>query len=95
MDEPLIIFQDIESPTLRQQLRDMVDELIQLSPSDAYFSATFGQIKNGFLADIKVASESASMQVLDTADAFGEMMAHVREKLLTQIVDWRNHRFAS
>lgn len=73
----------------------MVDELIQLSPSDAAVRATFQQIQDHFFADVKVTAESAYMSVLDQADAFGDMMDHVRAKLLTQIVDWRNHRFAS
>jgi hypothetical protein len=94
MDNAQIIFQDIECPKLRQQLTDMVDELIQLSPSDAAFRATFQHIQDHFLAEIKVASESVYMTVADEASAFGDMMDHVRAKLLSQIVDWRNQRFA-
>lgn len=95
MNDPTIVFEDIESPRLRLQLREMMEEMIQLAPSDAACFATFRQLSDSFVAEVKFASESAYMQVADQTAAVADLILHVKEKLLTQIVDWRNHRFAS
>ena len=93
MNDPLIVFQNIDNPRLRQQLRDMMDEMIELAPSDAACRATFQFLTDRFLANIQIASESAVMHVEDSTMAVGDLILHVKEKLLLQIVDWRNHRF--
>ena len=95
MMDPQIIFQDIESPTVRQQVKALMEDLIQLCPSDAAVKATFGQLHGSFLADIKIASESVSMQATDQCSALTDVLEHVKTKLMGQIVDWRNGRFAS
>ena len=33
--DPQIIFENIECPSLRQQAKDLMEDIIQLSPSDA------------------------------------------------------------
>lgn len=95
MMDPQIVFQNIESPTLRQQVKDLMEDIIQLCPSDAAVRATFRFFQDRFLADIKIASESAYMTVVDQAGALGDLLEGVQSKLLSQIVDWRTHRFAS
>jgi hypothetical protein len=93
--DPQIEFRDIESPTLRQQAKDLMEEMVQLFPSDSAVIATFGHFQNSFLAEIKVASESVYMTAIDQAGTLGEVLASVKEKLMGQIIDWRIHRFAS
>lgn len=95
MIDAQIVFQNIECPNLRQQVKDLMEEMIQISPSDAAVKATFRFIQNRFLADIKIASASAYMTVVDQASVLGDLLEHVQAKLMGQIVDWRNHRFAS
>ena len=93
--DPQIVFEDIESPDQRQKMKDMLDEIVQLSPSDAAVRATFRFFQDHFLAEIKIASESAYMTAVDQAGALGDLMEHLKSKLMGQIVDWRIHRFAS
>jgi hypothetical protein len=95
MNDPQITFQGIDCPDFRQQVKTLMDELIQLCPSDSAVRATFRHFQNTFVAEIKVASESVCMQVLDQAAALNDVLDHVKAGLLSQIVDWRNHRFAS
>ncbi len=95
MMDPKIVFQDIECPSLRLQVNELMEELFQVLPSDSAVRATFRFIHNRFLADIKVASESVYMTAIDQAGALGDLLDHVKTKLMGQIVDWRNHRFAS
>jgi hypothetical protein len=94
MADPLIVFQNIDSPHLRAQVKDFLEELILLSPSDAAVKATFRYMQNRFLVDLKVASESAYMTVIDQARTIGDLLDHTKSKLLDQIKDWRAHRFA-
>ena len=93
--DPQIVFQNIECPDVRQQVKDLMDEIIQLSPSDAAVKATFRFFQDKFLAEIKIASETAYMTAVDQAAALGDLLEHVKSKLMGQIVDWRIHRFAS
>lgn len=92
MTDPQILFQGIDCPRLRQQAKNLMEEMAQLCPSDSAVKATFRHIQNDFLAEIKVASETAYMQVIDQAEALTDCLDHVRSKLLTQIIDWRSHR---
>ncbi len=94
MFDPQIVFQGIECPKLRQQMKNLVEDLTQLCPSDSCVKATFQHTTDRFLADIKIASESVSMQAMDQAFALTDALEHVRNNLMGQIVDWRNHRFA-
>ena len=94
MLDPNIVFQGIECPKLRQQMKNLVEDLTQLCPSDSCVNATFKQIPDRFLADIKIASESVYMQAVDQASAMTDVLDHIRANLMGQIVDWRNHRFA-
>jgi hypothetical protein len=93
--DPQIEFQDIESPSLRQQAKDLLEDLTQLFPSDSAVRATFWHFQGSFLAEIKVASESAYMTAVDQAGALGEVLEGLKRKLMGQIIDWRIHRFAS
>jgi hypothetical protein len=93
--DPRIDFLDIESPSLRQQVQDLMEELVMLCPSDSAVRATFRRIQGGFLADIKVASESVYMAVWDQTAGIAELLEHVEAQLMHQIIDWRSHRFAS
>lgn len=95
MIDPQIVFQGIECPKLRQQVKGLIEDLTQLCPSDSCVIATFKQIQDRFLADIKIASESVYMQAVDQASAMTDVLEHIKTKLMGQIVDWRNHRFAS
>lgn len=95
MIDPQIVFQGIECPKLRQQVKDLIEDLTQLCPSDSCVIATFRHLPDRFLADIKIASESVFMQAVDQASALGDVMDHIKAKLMGQIVDWRTHRFAS
>lgn len=95
MMDPQIVFQNIESPDTRQQISSLIEDLIQLCPSDSSVKATFKRFQDSFLAEIKVASESVCMQAADQASGLADVLEHVKSKLLSQIVDWRNHRFAS
>lgn len=95
MLDPQIVFQGIDCPQLRQQAKDLVEDLTQLCPSDSCVMATFGHLPDRFLADIKIASESVFMQAVDSASALGDVMDHIKSKLMGQIVDWRNQRFIS
>lgn len=94
MTDPQIDFQNIESPTLQLQVKDLMDDLIQLCPSDANVRASFRFLQDRFLADIKVASESVYMQAVDSAGVLAELLDDIRAKLMSQIIDWRSHRFA-
>ncbi len=94
MLDPNIVFQGIECPKLRQQMKNLVEDLTQLCPSDSCVSATFKQIPDRFLADIKIASESVFMQARDQATVITDVLDHVKSSLMGQIEDWRNHRFA-
>ena len=93
--DPQINFEDIENPGLRQQAKDLMEDMVQLFPSDAAVKATFRFFQNSFLAEIKVASESACMTAIDQAGALADVLASVKSKLMGQIIDWRIHRFAS
>ena len=95
MQDPQINMFDIDCPTLRGQVKSLVEDLSQLCPSDANVKATVRKLHDKFLAEFKVASESAFMQAIDQAGALTDCLDHIREKMLSQIVDWRNHRFAS
>ena len=95
MLDPQIIFQNIECPNLRQQAKDLLEDIIQLSPSDAAVKATFRFIQNHFLADIKIASESVFMSSREQAAGLADLLERVKSKLMGQIIDWRSHRFAS
>ncbi len=95
MMDPQIIYQNIESPDIRQQISALMEDLIQLCPSDSSVKATFKHLQDSFLAEIKVASESVCMQAADQASGITDVLEHVKSKLMGQIVDWRNHRFAS
>jgi hypothetical protein len=94
LDIPQITIEDIDCPTLRSEMKNLIEDLTQLCPSDASVRATFRKIQNKFLGEIRVASETVVMQAMDHADAFSDVIEHVRSQLLSQIVDWRNHRFA-
>jgi hypothetical protein len=52
MTDPQIVFQDIENPTLRSQVKDLMDDLIQVLPSDSVVLANFRYIQNRFVAEI-------------------------------------------
>ncbi len=93
--DPQIEFRDIDSPSLRSQAKDLLEDLTQLFPSDAAVKATFRFYKDSFLAEIKVASESAFMTAADQAEALGDVLTSIRQKMMGQIIDWRIHRFAS
>lgn len=95
MTDAQIAFQNIDCPKLRQQVKDLMEDLVQLCPSDAAVRATFNYIQDEFLADIRVASESAVMHVKNQAFALTDLLEQVKSGLMGQIVDWRNHRFAS
>ncbi len=92
--DPQIIFQGIECPNLRLQAKTLLEDLVQLCPSDSAVMATFQHIQDDFLAEIKVASESVYMQAVDKASGLTDCLDHVRANMLGQIADWRSHRFA-
>ncbi len=94
MLDPQIVFQGIECPMLRQELKNLVEDLTQLCPSDSCVSATFQHSTDKFLADIKIASESVFMQARNHATALNDALEQVKSDLMGQIVQWRNHRFA-
>lgn len=89
-----IDFLDMESPAFRQQVKEFVDEITQLCPSDSAVRASFHFIQDRFLAEVKVASETVYMTAKAQAGAVNEVLAAVKANLMSQIVDWRNHRFA-
>lgn len=95
MMDPQIIFHGIDSPETRSEVKSLMEDLIQLCPSDSAVIATFKHLQDSFLAEIKIASESVCMQAVDQALLLTDVLDHVKSKLLVQIVDWRNHRFAS
>jgi hypothetical protein len=95
MLEPQIDFQGIESPTLRSQVKELMDDIIEICPSDAAVKATFRFFHDHFWADIKIASTTAYMTAVDQSMALTDVLDHVKSQLLKQIVDWRIHRFAS
>ncbi|MGE0527308.1 MAG: hypothetical protein AB7G93_08785 [Bdellovibrionales bacterium] len=95
MTDPQIQFQDVDCPKLRSQVKSLIEDLTQLCPSDAAVRCRIRKIHNRFLAEIRVASESVLMQAKDQASALNDVMDHIRTQLLSQIVNWRNHRFAS
>jgi hypothetical protein len=94
MLDPQINIEDIECPTLRSQLKALVEDITQLCPSDSNVKATFRKVKDRFIAEIKVVSEGVYMQAIDQAGALSDVIDHIKSKMLSQIVDWRNHRFA-
>jgi hypothetical protein len=95
MNDPQISIQDIECPTLRGQVKSLIEDIIELCPSDSTVRATVRKLHGRFLAEIKVASESVMMQAADQASVLSDLMEHIKSKMQIQIVDWRNHRFAS
>jgi hypothetical protein len=95
MIDSQITFQGIECPDLRRQIKELVDDLTQFVPSDSAVRVTFRKIRGRFLADFKVASESAYMTAMDQANVLGELLDKVKSKVMGQIIDWRTHRFAS
>lgn len=95
MSEPLINIKDIDSATLRGQVTSLIEDITQLCPSDAYVKASVSKLHDRFFAEIKVASESVYMQAIDQASALTDVLEHIKTQMLSQIVDWRNHRFAS
>lgn len=92
--EAQIDFDNIECPDLRQRVKNLVDELVQICPSDASVRASFRFIHDKFLAEIKVASHTVVMSAMDQASALGDVLDHVRTKMMGQIVNWRIRRFA-
>ena len=95
MIDSQISFQGIECPDLRRQVKDLMDDLTQLAPSDSAVRVCFRKIQDHFLADVKIASQSVCMTAIDQATALGELLERVKTKLMGQILDWRTHRFAS
>lgn len=95
MNDPQINIQDIECPTLRGQVKTLMEDIIQLCPSDSTVRATVRKLHDRFIAEIRVASENVYMQAVDQASALADVLDHVKEKMLSQIVDWRSHRFVS
>ncbi|MBX3023145.1 MAG: hypothetical protein KF799_15825 [Bdellovibrionales bacterium] len=95
MLEPQITIEDIECPTLRGQVKSLIEDLSELCPSDANIKASVRKMHDRFLAEIRVASECVYMQAIDQASALTDVLEHIKSKLLSQIVDWRAHRFAS
>jgi ribosome-associated translation inhibitor RaiA len=95
MNDPQINIQDIECPTLRGQVKTILEDIIQLCPSDSTVRATVRKLHDRFVAEIRVASENVVMQAIDQATALAEVLEHIQTKMLTQIVDWRSHRFVS
>lgn len=94
MSDPQIVFQNIESPNLQLQVKDLMEELIQICPSDAAVLANFRYLQDRFIADIKIASSTVYMQAVEQAVGLGELLVDVKSKLMSQILDWRAHRFA-
>lgn len=94
MLDPNIVFQGIDCPKQRQLMKNLIEDLTQLCPSDSCVKATFQHMPDRFLADIKIASESVFMQARDQAAALSDALEHVKANLMGQIEDWRNHRFA-
>ncbi len=93
--DPQIIFQGIECPNLRLQAKSLLEDIVQLCPSDSAVQATFRHLQDSFLAEINVESESVRMHATDRAAILNECLDHIRSKMLGQIIDWRAHRFAS
>lgn len=94
MWDPQIVFQGIECPKMKAQVKTLVEDLAQFCPSDACVKATFRKIHDRFWADIKIASESAYMHAMDQANGMTDVLENLKSNLMGQIVDWRNHRFA-
>ena len=92
--EAQIDFHNIENPDLRQRVKNLMDELVQICPSDASVRARFHYIQDKFLAEINVASQYAYMYAIDQAGAMGDVLDQIKSKIVSQIVDWRIHRFA-
>jgi hypothetical protein len=86
---------DIECPNLRRQIKAMVEDLTELCPSDSSVRANVHKIHDRFLAEIRVASQSVYMHAMDQASALTDVLDLIKSKMLSQIVDWRNHRFAA
>ena len=95
MSDVQIDFNNIESLTLRQLGKDLMEDLVELCPSDAAVRATFRLVKGRFLADIMVASSSGIMRSFEQGVAFKDLLANVKSQLMGQIVQWRDRRFAA
>ena len=95
MHDPQINIQDIECPTLRGQVKALIEDIIDLCPSDSTVKATVTKFHGRFLAEFKVASQSVMMQAADQASVVTDLMEHIKSKMQIQIIDWRNHRFAT
>lgn len=91
--EAQIDFRGIESSDLRQRLKSLMEELVQFCPSDASVRARFHFVQDKFMAEINVASQNAYMYAIDHAGVMADAMDHVKTKIMSQIVDWRSHRF--
>lgn len=94
MSETQLEIYDIDCPTLRGQVKEMIEELSSLCPSDAMINASFTKTLKGFGARVCVASESGLMGAELESHSFSQVIQGVRETLLTQIVAWRRGRFA-
>ena len=95
MNESSIVLEDIDCPTVRGQIKGLLEDLIQLCPSDSTVRAHVSKIQGRFLGEIRVASQSVYMCAADQAAGLTEVVDHLKAQLLTQILDWRAHRFAS
>src|SRR5262245_47810275 len=93
--DPQINIQDIDCPEQRGQVKAAIEDIVQLCPSDSTVKASFRRFQDRFLAEIRVASENVYMQAVDQAGALNDVLEHIKSKMLSQIVEWRNHRFAS
>lgn len=95
MSDVQIDFNNIESLTLRQLGKDLMEDLVELCPSDAAVRATFRLVRGRFLADIKIASSSGLMRSFEQGAAFKDLLEDVKSQLMGQIVQWRSRRFGA
>ncbi len=86
-------FQNMECRNLQQSVREAIDEMVQLSPSDSAVHATFNYIQNRFWAEIKISSESAYLSVIDDASSLADLLDRLNSRFMVQIRKWRTRRF--
>jgi hypothetical protein len=92
--DPQIQIEDIDCPKSRSEVKLLIEDLIQLCPADSAVCATVRRIHDRFWAEIRVVFNTGTMQAFDSGLVLSEALSHLRANLLTQIVDWREKRFA-
>ncbi|NJL23764.1 MAG: hypothetical protein HC902_00325 [Calothrix sp. SM1_5_4] len=87
MSDAQINIQNIDCPSLRARAKAAIEDLAELCPSDASIRATFKKIGGRFMAEVRVASETAYMQAVDSSAALNDVIDHIRANLMGQIIE--------